>query len=236
MSENWYVGRDGNRSGPFSSTVVREMAARGDIRPTDMLWKEGMPAWALASSIPGLFASPSQSQPPPVAVNPYAAPSTSELSSPFSSSMGRPPQFAEYLPRVGAAILDGIFVGLMGCVPGIAIGFAVALAAAGSDEQTIEAMSIGAQTCSNLLGWMISAVYYVTLETTQKQATWGKQIVGIKVTDLNGNRLTAGRAIGRWFAKIITGCTCGIGLLMPLFTEKKQTLHDMIAGCLALNK
>lgn len=234
MAENWYVGRDGNRSGPFSSAVVRAMAARGEIRPTDMLWKEGMPAWAVASSIPGLFASPSPQ--PLMAANPHAAPSASELASPFSSSTGRPPQFADYLPRVGAAILDGIFVSLMGCLPAFGIGVALALASAGGDEQTIEAMSIGAQLCSNLLGGIISGVYYVSLETSEKQATWGKQIVGIKVTDLNGNRLTAGRAIGRWFAKIITGCTCGIGLLMPLFTEKKQTLHDMIAGCLALNK
>jgi uncharacterized RDD family membrane protein YckC len=45
-----------------------------------------------------------------------------------------------------------------------------------------------------------------------------------------------GRAIGRYFAKLLNIFTCGIGLLMPLFTEKKQTLHDMIAGCLALKK
>ena len=83
---------------------------------------------------------------------------------------------------------------------------------------------------------LISVIYYVTLETSAKQGTWGKQIVGIKVTDLQGNRITIGRAVGRYFAKFITGCTCGIGVVMPLFTEKKQTLHDMIAGCLAINK
>jgi uncharacterized RDD family membrane protein YckC len=83
---------------------------------------------------------------------------------------------------------------------------------------------------------LIGLAYYVVLETSPKQGTWGKQIVGIKVTDMSGNRITIGRAIGRYFAKFITAFTCGIGLLMPLFTEKKQTLHDMIAGCLALKK
>ena len=78
--------------------------------------------------------------------------------------------------------------------------------------------------------------YYVTAETSKKQGTWGKQILGIKVTDLQGNRITVGRAIARYFAKVITGLTLGIGLLMPLFTDKKQTLHDMIAGCLALKE
>ena len=90
--------------------------------------------------------------------------------------------------------------------------------------------------CSSVVNLLISVIYYVTLETSAKQGTWGKQIVGIKVTDLQGNRITIGRAVGRYFAKFITGCTCGIGMLMPLFTDKKQTLHDMIAGCLSLKK
>ncbi|NBW87947.1 MAG: RDD family protein, partial [Planctomycetia bacterium] len=71
-------------------------------------------------------------------------------------------------------------------------------------------------------------------ETSAKQGTWGKQIVGIKVTDIQGRRITTGRAIGRFFAKIITGMTCGIGYLLPLFTDRKQTLHDLISECLAL--
>ncbi len=90
--------------------------------------------------------------------------------------------------------------------------------------------------CGQIVYQVIALIYYVTLETSAKQGTWGKQIVGIKVTDLHGNRITVGRALGRYFAKIITGLTCGIGLLMPLFTEKKQTLHDMVAGCLSLKK
>ncbi|MEN9663915.1 MAG: hypothetical protein RLZZ326_278, partial [Planctomycetota bacterium] len=57
-----------------------------------------------------------------------------------------------------------------------------------------------------------------------------------KVTDQNGRRLTVGRAFGRYFAHILTACSLGIGLLMPLFTEKRQTLHDMIAGCIVVNR
>ena len=58
----------------------------------------------------------------------------------------------------------------------------------------------------------------------------------IKVTDLYGRRITTGLAVGRFFAKIITNLTCGIGYLLPLFTDRKQTLHDLICGCLALKK
>jgi uncharacterized RDD family membrane protein YckC len=53
---------------------------------------------------------------------------------------------------------------------------------------------------------------------------------------MEGGRLTTGQAIGRFFAKFITGLTCSIGYLLPLFTDRKQTLHDLICGCLALKK
>ena len=82
----------------------------------------------------------------------------------------------------------------------------------------------------------MTIVYFVGYETSAKQGTWGKQIVGIKVTDLDGRPITTGRAVGRFFAKILSNLTCGIGYLLPLFTEKKQTLHDLICGCLALKK
>ncbi|MGD0842713.1 MAG: RDD family protein, partial [Candidatus Acidiferrales bacterium] len=63
--------------------------------------------------------------------------------------------------------------------------------------------------------------------------TWGKRALSIFVTDANGQRMTFGRASGRFFAKIITGMIpFGIGYIMAGFTAKKQALHDMIAGTL----
>jgi len=49
-------------------------------------------------------------------------------------------------------------------------------------------------------------------------------------------RISFGRATGRFFARIISGLTLGIGYLMVAFTEKKQALHDMIAGTLVLRR
>jgi uncharacterized RDD family membrane protein YckC len=56
------------------------------------------------------------------------------------------------------------------------------------------------------------------------------------VTDLEGRRIGFGRATGRYFAKILSSLTLFIGYLMAGFTEKKQALHDMIAGTLVLRK
>jgi uncharacterized RDD family membrane protein YckC len=59
--------------------------------------------------------------------------------------------------------------------------------------------------------------------------------MNLVVTDLEGQRLTFGRASGRFFAKIISGLIpFGIGYIMAGFTEKRQALHDMIASCLVL--
>lgn len=235
MADNWYVGRNGERTGPFTAAQVRQMAAGGGLKPTDMVWKEGMANWVAASTIRGLFAGPSI--PAPVVGPPAVSGGTDfQFTQPGAqSTFARPMEYAEYMPRVGAALLDSLFVGLMGCIPGIGIGV-LFMALAGNDSDAQGGAAVLANLCAQLVGLLIGVTYYVVLETSPKQGTWGKQIVGIKVTDLEGNRITVGRALGRYFAKMLTSCTFGIGLLMPLFTEKKQTLHDMIAGCLALKK
>lgn len=80
-------------------------------------------------------------------------------------------------------------------------------------------------------------LYYAYLESGEKQATWGKQALGIFVTDLSGNRITFARASGRYFARLITGMIpLAIGYIMAGFTERKQALHDMIASCVVLRR
>lgn len=80
-------------------------------------------------------------------------------------------------------------------------------------------------------GWLYNAYF----ESSEWQATLGKKVMNLVVTDLEGQRLTFGRASGRFFAKIISGLIpFGIGYIMAGFTEKRQALHDMIASCLVL--
>ena len=62
------------------------------------------------------------------------------------------------------------------------------------------------------------------------------RLLGLKVTDLAGNRITFARASGRFFGKILSGMILGIGFLMAGFTARKQALHDILAGCLVLRQ
>jgi uncharacterized RDD family membrane protein YckC len=74
------------------------------------------------------------------------------------------------------------------------------------------------------------------MESSARQATLGKMALGIVVTDLDGNRIGFGRATGRYFAKILSALILLIGFIMAAFTQKKQGLHDIIAGTLVVKK
>jgi uncharacterized RDD family membrane protein YckC len=79
-------------------------------------------------------------------------------------------------------------------------------------------------------------LYFALLESSSWQGTLGKKALGLIVTDMMGRRISFARATGRHFAKIISGMILLIGYLMAGFTERKQALHDMIAGCLVFRK
>ncbi|KHD84882.1 RDD family protein [Heyndrickxia ginsengihumi] len=76
---------------------------------------------------------------------------------------------------------------------------------------------------------ILPILYFAWLESSKWQATIGKRVLGLKVIDTKGNPLTFWRALGRSFAMILSGIFY-IGYIIAAFTERKQTLHDMIAG------
>jgi len=77
----------------------------------------------------------------------------------------------------------------------------------------------------------IAWLYYALMESSERQATLGKAMLNLKVSDMNGNRLSFAHASGRYFAKIVTYLVpLAIGWIMAGFTQKKQALHDFIAG------
>jgi uncharacterized RDD family membrane protein YckC len=81
---------------------------------------------------------------------------------------------------------------------------------------------------------VVSRLYAALMESSSKQATLGKMALGVRVTDLDGNRIGFGKATGRHFAKILSALILGIGFLMVAFTQRKQGLHDMLAGTLVM--
>lgn len=85
-----------------------------------------------------------------------------------------------------------------------------------------------------LLLVMANWLYLASFESSAWQATPGKKVLHLKVTDLAGQRLSFAHASGRYLGKIVSAFTLGIGFLMAGFTQRKQALHDMMAGCLVV--
>lgn len=125
-------------------------------------------------------------------------------------------QYASFGKRFLAALLDGVILAIINGLISAVLGKNSGLA--------------------SLVGILIAWLYYAVQESSEKQATLGKQALGIVVTDLEGKRIDFVKATIRYFSKILSTLILMIGYIMAAFTEKKQALHDMIAGTLVVNR
>lgn len=160
-----------------------------------------------------------------------------------------PLQYAGFWKRFVAYLIDSLIIGIVIGIVFMVFGGLFGLGMMSSDiqlnEQTMEmeepaAMLIGAMFGAIMLFALVSTVaqwlYFALMEASSNQGTLGKMAMGIKVTDVNGYPIGFGRATGRYFGKLLSGAILMIGYIMAGFTERKQALHDMMAGTLVVNK
>lgn len=133
--------------------------------------------------------------------------------------------------RVAAYFIDTVilYIGssVVGAVLGVGIGASMAMMQSGQ-----ESIFTAAALTGGLITLVMQWLYFALMESSAMQATVGKLALGVIVTDLAGNRISFGRATGRYFAKILSAMILLIGYIMVGFTERKQGLHDMLAGTL----
>ena len=128
--------------------------------------------------------------------------------------------------RFVAYIIDAVIMNITGGVIDAFVGVGIGAMGAGSDVVT--ASTIGAGALSLVVNWLYSAM----LESSSWQGTVGKKALGLVVTDEAGRRIGFGRATGRYFSKILSSLILLIGFFMIGWTERKQGLHDKLAGTL----
>jgi uncharacterized RDD family membrane protein YckC len=75
----------------------------------------------------------------------------------------------------------------------------------------------------------VAWLYFTLLESSSKQATLGKMLTGIIVTDSNNHRISLGRANIRYWSKILSTISLWVGFIIAGFTKKKQAMHDIIS-------
>ena len=129
-------------------------------------------------------------------------------------------EYGGFWIRVGANVIDGVVLIIVSLLINILSQLAFSEEAAGVADAVPQI----------LLYWVYSAV----LHSSSWQATIGKKMLGMKVVDYSGERISFGRATGRYFAGILSGLILGIGLMMVGWTKRKQGLHDFMANTLVV--
>lgn len=200
------VAATSGTSPPAPAATAGPIAAAAETAP-DAMTGGAMPAWT-------------------------SAPAPAWTSAPTPAAAA-PVRYGGFWRRVVAFIVDGLIVGGVMLPFGMGLGLAQ-LNAIMSDELTAEALY--ALIATSMFVWFIRVIvswlYGAGFESSKFQATPGKMLLGLKVTDLEGRRVTFLRATGRAVGKWLSGLILCIGYILVAFTDRKQGLHDLIAGTL----
>ncbi|MDZ7876649.1 MAG: RDD family protein [Saprospiraceae bacterium] len=144
--------------------------------------------------------------------------------------------YAGFGRRFAAALIDGLLVGVVNNLLQSATGVSARLQEAVLEDPEDFASMISIAGPMWTVGVVIQLLYFAYFESSDKQATLGKQALGLIVTDTNGERISFAKAVIRFFGRWVSALVLLIGYIMQPFTQKKQALHDMIAGTLVLKK
>jgi len=135
---------------------------------------------------------------------------------------------APFMRRAGAWMIDmglGLFV-WMAVLFVIEYRAVQEVAATGKNVPTAVIMT----TSSWLLGAFYFGLYQVLLECSGLQGSVGKRMLGLVVTDKQGERVSIGRAALRIVGMLVSACFPPL-YLACLWTPNRQCLHDILSGC-----
>lgn len=134
--------------------------------------------------------------------------------------------------RTCAVAVDALVLGFLTLVELLVVGGAWEL---GLLPMTSKELGEGLSLFLVVMFWVFPAwPYYAILESSKMQATVGKRLFGLQVTDLEGERIGLVRASVRHWAKVVSHAVLFMGWIMAAFTDRKQGLHDILAGTLVL--
>lgn len=239
---SWYFVKDGQRNGPMRREALDECIAEGAVDGATLVWRPGMAEWVQASAVPELGLPPPLSPPPlpprPAAVPAYEARaqeasqtqwrSWAESSGPAASMSPAAPalraaQFAGFWIRLGAKLIDwAVLYAVAALVERslVALVFDGVAPALGDWAGMFRLLSYAAPIN------IFFALAYTVFFMKKHEATPGKRILGLRVVDPAGGRLTTGRIVGRFFAELLSRITFFAGYVMAGFDDQKRTLHD----------
>jgi uncharacterized RDD family membrane protein YckC len=167
-----------------------------------------------------------------------------------TARVSAPQPYAGFWLRFVASLVDGLILGIpFGIIVTVLIfmlgGFGMMIHRFPQDSRPADPGEVMALLApffmAFFLGWLVFVIlewlYYAGMESSARQATLGKSVMSLRVTNYEGQRISFGQATGRYFSKLVNRLIpFAIGYIMAGFTAKKQALHDLIAGTLVLRK
>jgi uncharacterized RDD family membrane protein YckC len=140
---------------------------------------------------------------------------------------------ARLAERVGAAIIDAVLLVVGGLLIGQLLWGLIWVVALFFDNQWDVSHDI-ATNLTLLAGIPLTWLYFAVSESSYRQATPGKIVFRLSVADVNGDRITFGRATLRFWLKVGSAAMLGIGIILAAFTDKRQGMHDILAKTVVL--
>lgn len=226
---DWFYARHGQQFGPTDEASLRTMLGSGALLPTDLVWRDGMPQWQPAEILfPGIGRMSDISAPP-------GGDTGGVLS---YQPLPRPGEFVEYAGfwrRTAAAIIDWIILWAASAVVS-AVVFSAAGALPGQPVPAANWRAVAAVN-SFLTSLVMPWLYYALMTASKYRGTIGKLALGIEVvSDPQLQTISFLRATGRHAASYLSAFILLIGYLMVLFTDRKRTLHDMLASTVVIRR
>jgi uncharacterized RDD family membrane protein YckC len=255
---NWFYAARGQQTGPVTEEQLGELVSTGTIRPDTLVWREGLAAWMAyrevqasspVSGAPAVAASGYTPGHGPEAVcaecNQLFAIQDMMRHGASYVCAGCKPVFLQKLAagarvetsgmnyagfwiRLAAYFVDFLVLLVLNIGIGFAIGFIIGLSMAGTIKPHSE-FSLGFRLA--LLGVQLAvSILYEVILVGSYGATFGKMACQIKVVTADGEPVSYLRALGRRFAKFLSGFACCVGYIITGFDSEKRALHDYICS------
>jgi uncharacterized RDD family membrane protein YckC len=197
----FYVNREGHRSGPIELADINRQLAAGRLNPSDLGWSEGSPGWKPLLSFAGVIV--------PGGASSSAIPIAIAKPVIFGSKT-----YAGFWIRMLAFVVDAILLGLV-------VATILFLLTYAEGKMSILRVLIPALVCP---------LYFAAMWSSPMQATLGQTLFRLRVIRVDGGAVSFMRGLWRVLGMVLAAGILAFGYIMIAFDERKRGLHDIIAG------
>jgi uncharacterized RDD family membrane protein YckC len=202
----WYYANNGQQVGPVDQAAFDSAIANGVICDDTLVWREGMADWQPCGKVRG---QASDATAPDIPALPQQHPQQGAV-----TPTGVVYIYAGFWIRLVAKIIDGVIGAIIGFVWQMLTGLLFAPASDAFIFSMLTSVAFG----------LAYSVYFVG----KFGATPGKMALGLRIVRSDGSPVTYGRAVGRYFAEILSSLILYIGYIMAAFDGEKRALHDLL--------